>query len=59
MKKLSYRIESISPAALLAESLFLTCNRNFWGLGVELTYFMTAVVVPAFAEVRIATINQA
>lgn len=59
MKILSFRTGSISPAALLAESLFLTCNSNFWGLGVELTYFMTAMVVPAFAEVRIATINQA
>lgn len=47
------------PAALLAEPLFLAFDCNFWGLWMELTYFMASMIIPAFTKVWIAPINQA
>lgn len=48
-----------SPAALLAEPLFVTCNCNPWGLWMELTNLVAPVIVPAFAEVWFAPVNKA
>lgn len=46
------------PAALLAEALLSTTNRDLRGLRVSLTHFMPPVVVSTQAQISITTINQ-